>query len=110
MPSRCSTLKGKASSRLICKSLLPSVWFFFPKGSGDKGAGVGSMWVAAQALLCPELSTLRQCPPRSQEAMALPSSASSWCPLSGPQCPHFCVEVYRERGVTREGLPSSEGG
>lgn len=79
MPSRCSTLKGKVSSRLICKSPLLSFGFSFRKGSGDEGAGVGSSWVASP--LRPELSQLKLCPPRSQEATALPSSAISSCPF-----------------------------
>lgn len=79
MPSRCSTLKGKVSSRLICKSPLLSFGFSFRKGSGDEGAGVRSSWVASP--LCPELSRLKLCPPRSQEATALPSSAISSCPF-----------------------------
>lgn len=75
MPSRSSTLKGKVSSRLICKSPLLSFGFSFRKGSGDEGAGVGFSWVASP--LRPEFSQLKLCPLRSQEATALPNSAIS---------------------------------
>lgn len=70
MPSRCLTLKGKVSSRLICKSPLPFVLvFLFPKvqvvselGEVRVGcrpvsqhlASLGSVWPGARrALPCP---------------------------------------------------------
>ena len=53
MPSRCSTLKGKVSSRLICKSLHLLLWLFSSRrlrGQMDWGRDMG---MVAQSPLLP---------------------------------------------------------
>ena len=53
MPSRCSTLKAKVSSRLICKSLRLLLWLFSSRrlrGQMDWGRDMG---VVAQSPLLP---------------------------------------------------------
>lgn len=93
MPSRCSTLKGKVSSRLICKSPLSSILVFpFSKASGTEGTGVGSGRVAAQSPL-----------PRTQ-----PGSAIARCPFpslrrSAPTSVRKCTGSMRSPGRASQG-------
>lgn len=72
MPSRCLTLKGKGSSRLICKSSLSSVFVFpFSEASGMKKL-VWGLGRRQPSLLCPELSP-------AQPSLGAPSPL--WAPV-----------------------------